>query len=92
MTDEGYDKTADQCNSKIRKLKLKCRKIKDGTNKTGARRKECRFFDAMDAVLGHKPATEPPVVESEAGAEPNTSTAEDNTEDDMDEDTGFKSD
>ena len=75
-----------------RKLKLKCRKIKDGTNKTGAGRKEWRFFEAMDAILGHKPATEPPVVESQAGAEPNTSTAEDNTEDDMDEDTGFKSD
>ena len=29
MTDAGYDKTADQCNSKIRKLKLEYRKIKD---------------------------------------------------------------
>lgn len=47
----------------------------------------------MDAVLGPKPATEPPViVESQAGAEPTTMTAEDNTEDDMDEDTGSKSD
>jgi hypothetical protein len=40
----------------------------------------------MDTVLGHKPATEPPVV-VESGAEPTTSTAGDNTEDDVDEET-----
>ena len=37
----------------------------------------------MDAVLGHKPAIQPRIVESQAVAEPTTSTAEDNTEDDM---------
>ena len=87
MTDAVYDKTADQCNSKIRKLKLEYRKIKDSRNKTGTERKEWKFFDAMDAVLGHKPAIEPPVV-VESGAEATTSTAADNREDDVDEETG----
>ena len=70
MMDVGYDKTADQCNSKIRKLKLEYRKIKDGRKKTGTGRKEWRFFDA---VLGHKPATQPPVV-VESGDTADTST------------------
>ena len=62
MKDAGYDKTADQCNSKIRKLKLEYRKKKDGKKKTGTGRKDWRFFDATDDVLGHKPAMQPPVV------------------------------
>ena len=77
-----------------KEAELEYRKIKDGRNKTGTGRKELRFFDAMDAVLGHKPATEPPVV-VESGVEPTTSTAGDNTEDDVDEETdlgGSKSD
>ena len=67
MTDAGYDKTADQCNSKVRKLKLEY-KIKDCRSKrTG--RKEWRFIDAKDAVLGHKPATKINLIskEQEAG-------------------------
>ena len=60
---------ADQCNSKIRKLKLEYRKIKDSRNKTGTGRKEWKFFDAMDAVLGHKPAIEPPEHKRAHGAQ-----------------------
>ena len=59
MEAAGYEKTAEQCNSKI---KLEYRKIKDTRNKTGRGRKEWKCFESMDAVLGHKPATQPPVV------------------------------
>ena len=62
MEAAGYHKTSEQCNSKIRKLKLEYRKIKDDRNKTGRGRKTWTFFDAMDSVLGHKPATQPPVL------------------------------
>ena len=58
--------------TKIRKLKLEYRKIKDGRKKTGTGRKEWRFFDAIDDVLGHKPATQPPVVESGDTADTST--------------------
>ena len=34
------------------------RKIKDKRNKTGEGRfPECDYFDAMDTILGHRPAT-----------------------------------
>ena len=62
MEAAGYVKTGEQCNSKVRKLKLEYRKIVDNNNKTGRGRKDWKFFDAIDAVLGHKPATRPPVV------------------------------
>ena len=62
MEAAGYEKTADQCNSKICKLKLEYRKMKDTRKKTGTGRKDWRYFEEMDAVLGHKPATQPPVV------------------------------
>ena len=69
MEAAGYEKTADQCNSKIRKLKLEYRKIKDTRKKTGTGRKDWKYFEEMDAILGHKPATQPPVVvESGEGA------------------------
>ena len=62
MEAAGYVKTGEQCNSKVRKIKLEYRKIVDNNNKTGRGRKDWKFFDAIDAVLGHKPATWPPVV------------------------------
>ena len=58
MEPAGYHKTSEQCNSKIRKLKLEYRKIKDDSNKTGRGSKTWTFFEAMDSVLGHKPATQ----------------------------------
>ena len=58
----GYYKTADQCSSKIKKLKFQYRKIKDSNKKTGEDRKEWRFYDAMNDVLGEKPSTQPSIV------------------------------
>ena len=61
MQAAGYHKTSEQCNSKIRKLKLEYRKLKDDRNKNGRSRKTWMFFEAMDSVLDHKPVTQPPV-------------------------------
>ena len=58
----GFKKTADQCSSKIKKLRFEYRKIKDKNGKTGRGRNDWKFFEAMDQVLGHKPATKPPVL------------------------------
>ena len=60
MQEKGYTKTAVQCREKIKKLKGEYRKIKDQHNKTGTGRKKWRFHDALDSVLGNKPATMPP--------------------------------
>ena len=57
MEAAGMDKTADQCNRKINKLKYECRKIKDNNARSGSGRKEWKFYNAMDNVLGHRSAT-----------------------------------
>ena len=44
MEAAGYHKASEQCNSKIRKLKLEYRKIKDDRNKTGRGRKTWDVF------------------------------------------------
>ena len=67
MEAAGMDKTADQCNRKINKLKYEYRKIKDNSARSGNGRKEWKFYNAMDNVSGHRQATRPPViVESES--------------------------
>ena len=70
-----------QLTNVTRKLNLEYRKIKDGRNKTGTGRKEWRFFDAMDDVLGHKPATQLPVVIESGEATTDEQTPADNLED-----------
>ena len=47
----------------MKKLKAEYKKVKDKRSETGqGRYPEWDFYDAMDNVLGHKPATQPPVV------------------------------
>ncbi len=62
LSDAGYQRTADQCREKVKKLKSEYRKVKDGHYKTGTGRNNWRFLDALDAVIGDKPSTKPPVV------------------------------
>ena len=62
LRDMGYDRTAIQCQEKIKKLKGEYKKIKDNNDETGRKRKNWRFYEAVNEVLGCKPATCPPVV------------------------------
>ena len=62
LGDEGYKRTYQQCHEKLLKLKAEYRKKKDKQGKTGENRSRWEFFDAIDEVLGHKPATQPLVV------------------------------
>ena len=56
-------KSGSQCRDKIKKLRGEYRKVKDKRDKTGeGRYPEWDYFDALDAILGHRPATRPPVV------------------------------
>ena len=44
------------------------RKVKDKRNKTGeGKYPEWDYFDALNAILGHKPATQPPIVVNSLG-------------------------
>ena len=62
MREAGYERTYQQCRDKIKKLKGEYKKEKDKQGRTGEGRTSWDYFDAMDAVLGHRPATRPPVV------------------------------
>lgn len=52
----GIIRSAKQCREKIKKLKQDYKKIKDHNNKSGVERKTNRWYDMIDAVLGHRPA------------------------------------
>ena len=62
MCKAGYNKTGEQCRCKVKKLRQEYKKIKDNNGLTGRGRGKWKFFDALDEVLGNRPATCPPVV------------------------------
>ena len=47
---------------KLKKLKGEYKKEKDRHEDTGEGRTTWEYFDAMDAILGHRPSTRPPIV------------------------------
>ena len=50
----------------MKKLKTDYRKVKDKNGKTGRGRSIWKYFDALDAILGHRPATKPPLLDTAA--------------------------
>ena len=58
----GIRKSSDRCRAKLNKLKIDYRNMKDKNEKTGRGRSICRYLDALDAILGHRPATKPHVL------------------------------
>ena len=58
----GVQRTAVQCREKIKKLKAEYKQIKNHNNRSGRNRKTCKFLPQLDAILGHRPSTIPPVV------------------------------
>ena len=65
----GIHKSSDQCRAKMKKLKTDYRKVKDKNGKTGRGRSIWKYFDALDAILGHRPATKPPLLLDTAAEE-----------------------
>ena len=45
-----------------KKLRGKYRKIKDNNNEIGRNRKNWKFYDPLNEILGNRPATQPAVV------------------------------
>ena len=62
MAAAGYKREAVPCREKIKKLKAEYKKVKDNNSKTGSARKTTKFFEKVDEILGHRPATRPAVV------------------------------
>ena len=62
MKEAGYERSGVQCRDKIKKLRGEYRKIKDNNNETGRNRKNWKFYDPLNEILGSRPATQPAVV------------------------------
>ena len=65
----GIHKSSDQCRAKMKKPKTDYCKVKDKNGKTGRGRSIWKYFDALDAILGHRPATKPPLLLDTAAEE-----------------------
>ncbi|KAI9525253.1 hypothetical protein NQZ68_009933 [Dissostichus eleginoides] len=52
----GIFHSANSCRDKIKKLKQDYKKIKDHNNKSGNGRKTSKWYDRLDALLGHRPS------------------------------------
>ena len=59
------------------KLKKEYRQIKDHNGQTGRGRKTCKYYKALDDILGHRPASVPAVVLDTSTTSNNSSTTED---------------
>ena len=59
---EGYKRTWSQCRDKLKKLKKEYKKLKDYHDETGKKRKQWKFYDKVDDIIGSKPATQPEVI------------------------------
>ena len=46
--------------------------MKDGNNISGTERKTCPFYDQLDAILGTRPASTPPVLLDSGGQSQST--------------------
>ncbi|KAI3363517.1 hypothetical protein L3Q82_012117 [Scortum barcoo] len=56
LASHGYNRTARQCREKL-KLKSDYRTIKNHNGRSGSNRKEWTWFGQMDAIYGHRPAS-----------------------------------
>lgn len=66
----GYERTAVQCREKIKKLRGEYKKVKDHNDETGRDRKSFVYFERLDEILGHRPATQPEhVIDTSADVE-----------------------
>jgi len=62
MKSKGYSRDIEQCKMKIKNLKKAYMNVKDYNSKSGNNKVTCPFFEELDAALGHRPASAPPLV------------------------------
>ena len=58
----GYDKDWQQCRIKVKNLKNQYKKGKDHNGVTGNGRKVFKYYEQLDRILGHRPASLPTVL------------------------------
>ena len=63
LSDLGYHKTGTQCQTKIKNMVSKYRKVKDTNRKSGNGADDSFvFFDEFDSILGTRVASDPPNI------------------------------
>ena len=67
MNEAGYNKSATQCKEKLKKLRTKYKKLKDGHDISGTNRDNWPFYEKMDEVLGSRHSVQPPVTIDTSG-------------------------
>ena len=68
----GYDKDWQQCRIKVKNLKNQYKKVKDHNGVTGNRRKVFKYYEQLDRILGHRPASLPTVLVDTASDDTDT--------------------
>ena len=59
MKERGYELSDSQCKMRMKTLKRNYRVARDNLKKSGKGRKIPKFYEKMDEILGHRPATSP---------------------------------
>ncbi|KAM9129121.1 zinc finger and SCAN domain-containing protein 29-like [Pangshura tecta] len=68
MTDRGYSRDATQCRVKVKELRQGYQKTKAANGHSGSQPQTCRFYEALQSILGAAATTTPPLtVDSEDG-------------------------
>ena len=62
LRESGVERDWEQCKAKIKNLKQDYKKIKDHNGVTGNGRQTSEFHYKLDAILGHSPASTPPIL------------------------------
>ncbi|KAM7161042.1 uncharacterized protein RBU57_010939 [Macrochelys suwanniensis] len=61
MQDRGYNRDAQQCRVKIKKLRQAYQRTRDANSLSGSEPRTCRFYNELHAILGGAASTDPPV-------------------------------
>ena len=84
MEELSYHRTWSQCSVKIKNLVAKYRNIRDGNHITGNNRQDFVFYNALDSVLGTRPASQPhTIISSDTSGLSQRNNDEDETDDDL---------
>ena len=89
LKESGYDRDWQQCRAKIKNLKAEYKKVKDYNGVTGNVRKSFKFYQKLDEILGHRPASSPAVL-LDTGSSTLTTTEADAEESDSEERERYK--
>ena len=58
----GVSRNWKQCRDRVKNLLAKYRKVKDNNRQTGNNRRNCPFYNEIDAIVGTRPVSVPPIV------------------------------